>query len=112
MHRFISYLTLVAAVCLPFATQAADPQRNAEVAKRGADVMPFELKATTHVFTKTDTGGVQSVVAKDPGDAIQVDQVRKLLKEIQARCESGRARRGLTRRSDSFLVDHLTDSVA
>lgn len=81
--KFVSYLTLVAAVCLPFATQAADPQRIAEVAKRGADVMPFDLKATTHVFTKTDTGGVQSVVAKDPDDRAQVDLVRKHLKEIQ-----------------------------
>jgi hypothetical protein len=83
MMQFVSYLTLVAAVCLPFATQAADPQRIAAVAKRGADVMPFDLKATTHVFTKTDTGGVQSVVAKDPGDRAQVDLVRKHLKEIQ-----------------------------
>ncbi len=89
VNRFISYLALVTAVCLPFATQAADPQRTAEVAKRGADVMPFDLKATTHIFTKTGTGGVQSVVAKDPGDAAQVDLVRKHLKEIQEQFSKG-----------------------
>ncbi len=35
---------------------AADLPRQEEVSKRGADVMPFELKATTHIFSKTDTG--------------------------------------------------------
>ena len=89
MKRFVSYFTLVTAVCLPFATQAADPQRIAEVAKRGVDVMPFDLKATTHIFAKTGTGGVQSVVAKDPGDAMQVDLVRKHLKKIQEQFVKG-----------------------
>lgn len=30
---------------------AADADRQAEVAQRGAEVMPFSLKATTHIFT-------------------------------------------------------------
>jgi hypothetical protein len=28
--------------------------------------MPFNLEATTHIFTDTVTGGVQDVVADDP----------------------------------------------
>ena len=89
MKKFVSSLTFVAAVCLPFTTQAAEPERIAEVAKRGADVMPFDLKATTHAFTKTDVGGVQGVVAKDPGDQVQVDLVRKHLKDIQTQFTKG-----------------------
>ena len=50
---------------------AADLPRQAEVAKRGADVMPFNLKATTHIFIKTDKGGTQRVVAKDVRDSVQ-----------------------------------------
>jgi hypothetical protein len=63
--------------------------REAEVARRGAAVMPFDLDATTHVFTPTPTGGVQQVVADDPSDAEQVALVREHL-----RAEVARFRRG------------------
>ena len=33
-------------------------ERQAAVAEAGADVMPFDLDATTHVFTTTDNGGI------------------------------------------------------
>ena len=49
-------------------------QRQADVARRGEQVMPFNLAATTHVFSKTDQGGVQQVVVKDASDAEQVAQ--------------------------------------
>lgn len=83
---------LAAALALALAapiTEAADAARQAEVAKRGAEVMPFDLKATTHVFTRTDTGGVQKVVAKDASDAAQVALVRRHLKEIRAQFLAG-----------------------
>jgi hypothetical protein len=35
----------------------------AKVAARGAEVMPFDLDRTTHVFTKLPDGGVQTVTA-------------------------------------------------
>lgn len=69
---------------LPLAAPAADAQRQAAVAKLGADVMPFSLKATTHIFTKTAEGGTQRVVAKSAADAQQVKLVREHLREIQA----------------------------
>jgi hypothetical protein len=68
---------------------AADAQRQAEVAKLGADVMPFSLKATTHVLTKTAQGGVQRVVAKSPADAQQVKLVREHLRNIQTQFLKG-----------------------
>jgi hypothetical protein len=55
--------------------------RQAEVAERGAEVMPFDLDATTHSFTKTDDGGVQVVVADDPDDADQIELIRSHLAE-------------------------------
>ena len=70
-------------VSVPVA-RAADPQRQAGVASRGADVMPFSLKATTHVFTKTAEGGTQRVIAKSPADLQQVKLVREHLHDIQA----------------------------
>lgn len=68
---------------------AADPQRQAEVAKLGADVMPFSLKATTHIFTKTAEGGVQRVVAKSTTDVQQVKFVREHLRDIQTQFLKG-----------------------
>lgn len=56
-------------------------EQQAEVADRGAEVMPFDLDATTHVFTKTDRGGVQVVTADDPADAVQVRLIRAHLIE-------------------------------
>lgn len=57
----------------------AASSRQAEVAERGASVMPFDLDRTTHQFTKTDSGGVQTVVADDPQDTTQVTLIRQHL---------------------------------
>lgn len=75
--------TLVAAFTLPHGAFAADARRQAEVATLGADVMPFSLQATTHIFTKTAEGGTQRVVAKSAADATQVRLVREHLHEIR-----------------------------
>lgn len=64
-------------------------QRQADVAKRGKEVMPFSLAATTHVFTKTAQGGVQQVVVKKAGDAEQVRLTRLHLQEIRAQFLKG-----------------------
>jgi hypothetical protein len=54
--------------------------RQADVADRGRAVMPFDVERTTHRFTKTDTGGVQTVTADDPADARQITLVREHLR--------------------------------
>jgi hypothetical protein len=56
-------------------------RRQAEVAERGAQVMPFDLDTTTHTFTKTDDGGIQFVAADDPTDTTQVERIRRHLRE-------------------------------
>jgi hypothetical protein len=53
--------------------------RREGVAERGAEVMPFDLEATTHRFEPTDEGVVQTVVADDPADAANVALVREHL---------------------------------
>jgi hypothetical protein len=68
---------------------AADAERQAEVAQRGAEVMPFSLKATTHIFTKSDDGGSQQVIAKSLSDSQQTQLIRKHLREIQAQFQRG-----------------------
>ena len=51
--------------------------------------MPFDLKSTTHIFTKTDDGGTQRVVAKDSSNVEQVRLVRKHLQDIEAEFRTG-----------------------
>jgi hypothetical protein len=63
--------------------------RQDQVATKGSQVMPFDLERTTHRFTKTATGGVQTVVADDPADADQVRRIREHLTEETAKFARG-----------------------
>ncbi|MEX1255133.1 MAG: aspartate carbamoyltransferase [Dehalococcoidia bacterium] len=63
--------------------------RQADVAERGATVMPFDLERTTHVFSQTADGGLQTVTADDPQDAEQVRLIREHLKSEAARFAAG-----------------------
>jgi hypothetical protein len=71
-------LAVIAVVGVAVAGCGGDGQtdRQAEVADRGAAVMPFDLDATTHTFTQTDDGGIQTVTADDPSDVTQIDLIR------------------------------------
>ncbi|MFJ5729334.1 aspartate carbamoyltransferase [Streptomyces paradoxus] len=55
--------------------------RQQAVAERGRTVMPFDLEETTHHFTPAETGGIQDVVADQPGDAEQIDLIRTHLQQ-------------------------------
>ncbi|MDX8034857.1 hypothetical protein SK803_31965 [Lentzea sp. BCCO 10_0856] len=76
---------MVAAAAVALSSGCAAPStpatsdRQAEVAERGASVMPFDLERTTHQFTKTDTGGVQTVIADDPRDTAQITLIQQHL---------------------------------
>jgi hypothetical protein len=66
-----------------------DSSRQDEVAARGAQVMPFDLETTTHVFDKTGTGGVQTVRAHDDADDEQIPLIRAHLAEEAEAFASG-----------------------
>jgi hypothetical protein len=83
MNTFVSALTTLALLAVaPVFGQTADPSRQEIVRQRSADLMPFDMNATTHVFTKTPTGGVQRVVIKTPGDTEQTALIRRHLRDI------------------------------
>lgn len=77
-------LAMFGVCALGSAAASADPERQAAVAARGAQVMPFNLTETTHIFTKTPSGGFQQVIAKDPQNAEQIRMIRMHLGEIAA----------------------------
>ena len=57
--------------------KASDDARLDEVAQRGSHVMPFALEQTTHVFSKTEKGGVQQVIVKDKANTEQIKLIRE-----------------------------------
>jgi hypothetical protein len=85
-------LAVIALLAVPAGAQHAHPERGvrqAEVASRSGDVMPFDLAATTHVFIKLPDGGTQRVTAKDPGNREQVRLVRGHLRDIEQQFRRG-----------------------
>lgn len=62
--------------------------RQREIEQHSADVMPFSLAASTHIFTKTADGGIQRVVTKHP-DAKQAALIRGHLAMIARRFSAG-----------------------
>ncbi len=63
--------------------------REAQVAERGAAVMPFDLERTTHSFTAAADGGRQQVVADDPTDGEQVALIRTHLQVEATKFQRG-----------------------
>jgi hypothetical protein len=55
--------------------------RQDEVAARGAQVMPFDLNQTTHVFQELPDGGLQIVTASDPANTEQIVLIQAHLQE-------------------------------
>ncbi len=73
----------------PSLCRAIDPSREEAIRDRGADVMPFDLKATKHLFTKTESGGIQRVIARTTGDTQQVGLIRAHLRNIAEKFSRG-----------------------
>jgi len=85
--RFALYIILGTLLAFAGCTSAA-PDRQTEVAERGAGVMPFDLERSTHIFEKLDEGGLQQVVSDD-GDAEQTQLIREHLAEEAERFQNG-----------------------
>ncbi len=94
LRRRSNWLTLLCAAlfllaaCSPTLSRQRSAQQ-AEVAERGADVMPFDLDVTQHIFMPRADGGLQQVVADDVDDGKQITLIREHLTE-----EAERFRRG------------------
>ncbi len=63
--------------------------RQAMVHDQGSAVMPFDLNRTTHVFKTTETGGVETVIAKDAADSQQVALIQQHLQHEVLRFRDG-----------------------
>ncbi len=83
MKRLIASLS--AALLIAVSAQAVEKAGDArldEIAQRGSHVMPFNLEQTTHIFSKTEKGGLQQVIAKDSSNVEQIKLIREHLSKI------------------------------
>ncbi len=64
-------------------------ERQEAVVQAGAEVMPFALDETTHIFTDTQSGGRQDVVADDPTDENSIEAIGEHLAEEAAKFRIG-----------------------
>ena len=89
MNRRIHPVVLVLSVAATAACGNTEQvQRQADVAAAGAEVMPFDLDATTHIFEKLEDGGLQTVIA-DSEDPEQISRIREHLSEEAERFARG-----------------------
>lgn len=71
------------------AVEKASDERLDEIAQRGSHVMPFNLEQTTHVFSKTEKGGLQQVIVKDSSNVEQIKLIREHLTKISKEFKQG-----------------------
>ena len=86
-----SVLAATAAPGAPSASSAAKSPtaRQQEIARQGAEVMPFDLRRTNHFFDDTPTGGIGTVTVNDPRDRAQIELIRSHLREEAKRFARG-----------------------
>jgi hypothetical protein len=87
VSAFLTVMTMVGAVS--GMEGSATTARQAEIATRGAQVMPFYLEQTMHVFQSLNDGGLQSVRAKDPANHAQIALIQTHLQEEAAKFQRG-----------------------
>ena len=87
--RTLSFLAAASLAACGGRTDTPEADRQAEVAARGAEVMPFDLSKTKHVFAKDSSGGIQTVTADDPADTLNIRLIREHLQK-----EAGKFGRG------------------
>jgi len=87
--RSLMLVALVLSGILASTGVGAPPTRQEEVATRGAQVMPFDLEQTMHVFQPLADGGLQSVTAKDPANSQQIALIQAHLQEEAAKFRQG-----------------------
>jgi len=84
----IATLTLLI-ISPSYAVEKASEKRLDEVVQRGIHVMPFDLEQTTHIFSKTPTGGIQQVIVKNADNSAQIKLIRKHLAKISHEFQQG-----------------------
>ncbi len=63
--------------------------RQEQVHQMAPSVMPFAMSKTVHIFKMTESGGVQRILAKDPGASDQIALIQQHLRHEAERFQQG-----------------------
>jgi len=79
--RILSYLASLTAIFVLIGTTSVYAgSRQEHVHQMAHSVMPFDISKTVHIFKMTESGGVQRVIAKDPGATDQIELIQQHLR--------------------------------
>ncbi|WP_313953798.1 hypothetical protein [Accumulibacter sp.] len=88
--RRLSHLLRSSLVLLLIASTAVFSQtRQEHIHQLSHGVMPFDVSATVHVFKMTELGGIQRVIAKDPGASDQITLIQQHLRHEAMKFQHG-----------------------
>ena len=90
-HRHnISRLAKAFILLLLFGSAAVFAEtRQEHVHQMAHGVMPFDMSKTVHIFKMTESGGVQRVIAKDPGATDQIVLIQRHLRYEAVKFQDG-----------------------
>jgi hypothetical protein len=88
IHRVVLVVLALSGILASTGVGSAQT-RQEEVAKRGAQVMPFDLEQTMHMFQPLENGGRQTVTAKDPANSRQIALIQAHLQEEATKFQRG-----------------------
>jgi hypothetical protein len=88
--RKISYLAQSVAILVLIGSATVFAQtRQEHVHQMAPSVMPFDMSKTVHIFKMTESGGVQRVIAQDPGATDQIALIQQHLQQEAGRFQHG-----------------------
>lgn len=81
----ISFCVLLSAGC----AGSSGPDHSSMRHEMDHQVMPFDLNKTLHVFEMTESGGIQAVTVKNPGDKREINLIQEHLQREADRFSAG-----------------------
>jgi len=89
INRLPVLVSIATAALLIMCSAALADTRQEQVHQMSHHVMPFAMANTVHVFSMTETGGVERVLVRDPGDREQITLIRQHLRHEAEKFQQG-----------------------
>jgi hypothetical protein len=89
MKKILSLVYSIVIFLVIGSSAVAAETRQEHVHRMAPSVMPFDMSKTIHIFKMTETGGVQRVIARDPGATDQVALIQQHLRHEARKFQHG-----------------------
>lgn len=89
LRKNLTLATLLAITSLFNAASVYAQTQQEHVHHMSPGVMPFDMAKTVHIFRMTESGGVQRVIIREPGDTTQIALIQQHLQHEAERFQHG-----------------------